>query len=444
MRSTDDVWIKSILAAAIALSVLSVLALTGATPPDLVGPSASGAPVVPAAQVAPAAPRSSDVVEAPATRAVTAAPEAQAAAASTAPAAATAPTSRASGSTAPKVPAPPAGTRKPVFVMYYLWWSADHWRDRLGGSYPQTKSPAPLPATLDADGCGARSAYPGNKLTDVPSAGGYDQTAATIERDVRLAASTGVTGFAVNWNGTGSSGQSVDSTVYNRRLQWVFDAVHRINAEGIPFRVMLNYKGSATKLSTTAISGDLAYFIGRYGADPALDHTYSNRPEMVWAGSWKYSTVELTAVAKSSRSRMFLIGDEKPSTWNTGRAAQLDGASYYWSSQNPWDNPASFAQLRTLADAVHAGTNPDGRRKTWLAPFTPGYNAQLLYGTSTCVPRRDGQTMHELFRGNKATNPDGWTLISWNEISEGSYIVPLTRYGQKYTDELKTLIAANG
>jgi hypothetical protein len=402
MRSTDQVWVRTTLAAAVALGVLSVLALTGATPPALSPPSVSDVRVAPAAHVAPAA------------------------------------------SAAPTAADTPADTRKPVFVMYYLWWSADHWRDRLGGSYPQTTSPAPLPATLDADGCGARSLYPGNQLTDVPAAGGYDQTAATIERDVRLAASTGVKGFAVNWNGTGSSSQSVDSTVYNRRLQWVFDAVHKINAEGIPFRVMLNYKGSAKKLPTTVISGDLAYFIGRYGADPALDHTYSNRAEMVWAGSWKYSTSELAAVAKSSRSKMFLIGDEKPSTWNSARAAQLDGASYYWSSQNPWDNPASFSQLRTLADAVHAGTNPDGRRKTWLAPFTPGYNAQLLYGTSTCVPRQGGATMHELFRGNKATNPDGWTFISWNEISEGSYIVPLTRYGQKYTDELKTVVANNG
>jgi hypothetical protein len=278
----------------------------------------------------------------------------------------------------------------------------------------------------------------------VPGPGGYDQNAATVERDVRLAASLGVKGFAVNWNGSGTSGQSVNSNVYNQRLQWVVDAVHKVNAEGISFRLMLNYKASAKKLSTAAISGDLSYFTGRYGADPAMDHSYSSRPEMVWAGSWKYTSGELATVATNVRSKLFLIGDEKPSTWNATRGAQLDGASYYWSSQDPWGNPASFAQLGKLADAVHAGTNPDGRRKTWLAPFTPGYNAQLLYGTSTCVPRRDGQTMHELFRGNKASNPDGWTFISWNEIAEGSYIVPLTRYGQKYTNELKTLIANNG
>jgi hypothetical protein len=342
----------------------------------------------------------------------------------------------------PTASAAPAATPKPVFALYYLWWSASHWQDRLGPHYPTGSTS--LPATLDANGCNARSTYAGNKLTDVPGPDGYDQTAATIERDVRLAASLGLKGFAVNWNGAGSSGQTVDSTPYNKRLQYVVDAVHKVNAEGIPFRLMLDYKASASKLTTATIAGDLSYFTGRYGADPAMDHTYSSRPEMVWAGSWKYTATELGAVAKDFRSRMFLIGDEKPTTWNATRAAQLDGASYYWSSQDPWRNPASFDQLRKLGESVRANTNPDGGKKTWLAPFTPGYNAQLLYGSSTCVPRRNGQTMHELFRGNKASQPDGWTFISWNEIAEGSYIVPLTRYGHRYTDELKTVIANNG
>jgi len=332
-----------------------------------------------------------------------------------------------------------------VFVIYYLWWSANHWRDMLGSNYPVGNANAPLPATLNSDGCDARNSYPGNKLTDVPGAAGYDQTdAAVIERDVRTAASLGVKGFTVNWNGAGTSSQTLDSAPYNKRLQYVFDAVHKVNAEGTPFKLMLNYKASATKLTTAHITGDLTYFTNRYGADPALDHTYSTRPEAIWTGSWKYSASELTTVAHAVRSKTYLIGDEKPSTWNATRAAQLDGASYYWSSQNPWSNRASFDQVKTLGDAVHAGKNPDGRTKTWLAPFTPGYNSQLLYSNSTCVPRRNGETMHELFRGNLASRPDGWMFISWNEIAEGSYIVPLRRYGQQYTNELKSVIANNG
>jgi len=338
-----------------------------------------------------------------------------------------------------------APARKPVFAIYYLWWTTNHWHDKLGPNYPYDRTPSPLPATLDSTGCGARSSYPGNQLTDVSQSLSYDQDdAAVIERDVRLAASLGLKGFAVNWKGDGTSSQTVNSVAFNRRLQYVFDAVHEINREGIPFKIMLNYQASARKLPMATFQNDLSYFLGRYGSDSALDHTYSAKPEMFWVGSWKYSDSEITTVSQNFRSRLYLIGDEKPDTWNATRAAGLDGASYYWSSQNPYRNPASFGQLQDLAAATHSGTNPDGRRKTWLAPFTPGYNAQLLYGSSTCVPRNGGRTMHELFRGNQASGPDGWLFISWNEIAEGTYVVPLTRFGTQYTNELKALIANNG
>jgi hypothetical protein len=442
MRFSVRLGSKVLLTAAVVLGLIAILLLNATTGRADLRPAAASAPAAsPSASPSLASSASPRVVT---TGASTGSPATSAAVSSAASIRSTSSSPAPSATRAASVSSTTGSSaHKPVFVIYYLWWSANHWRDRLGSSYPAGSST--LPATLDASGCNAHSNYAGNKLTDVAGPGGYDQTSpAVIERDVRLAAATGVKGFAVNWNGSGSSGQTVGSSSYNRELQSVFDAVHKVNAEGIPFKLMLDYKASASKLSTAAINGDMAYFTAHYGADPAMDHSYSQRAEMIWAGSWKYSGTELATVSHASRGKLFLIGDEKPSSWNAARGAQLDGASYYWSSQDPWGNPASFAQLRHLADAVHAGTNPDGRSKTWLAPFTPGYNAQLLYGTSTCVPRRQGQTMHELFRGNSASNPDGWTFISWNEIAEGSYIVPLTRYGQTYTNALKTVIANNG
>jgi hypothetical protein len=332
-----------------------------------------------------------------------------------------------------------AAVAKPTFPIYYLWWTNNHWHDRLGPNYPYTASPNPLPATLDSTGCGTVSNYSGNTMTDVSQGLAYDQTSsAVIEQDVRLAATLGVKGFAVNWNGTGTATQTPTSDADNTRLQWMFDAVHKVNAEGIPFKLILNYKGSADVLPVANIKNDLTYFVTRYGSDTALDHSFSAKPEIWWAGSWKYTDADLQYIWNAGHNNAYLIGDEKPSTWNATRAAALDGTGYYWSSQNPYSNPASFTQLKNWAAIVHS------QGKTWFAPFTPGYNAQLLYGTSTCVPRNNGQTIHKLFQGNLASNPDGWFFISWNEIAEGSYIVPLTRYGQQYTNELKTVIANNG
>jgi hypothetical protein len=331
-----------------------------------------------------------------------------------------------------------AGTH--VFAYYYLWWSTNHWHDKLGSSYPYGASPLPLPATLDASGCGTVSRYQGNQLTDVPAALYGQDDPGLIEQHVRAAASSGLAGFLVNWAGTGAAGQTKTSITYSRRLDAMFAAVHKVNSEGIPFKLAISLKDANTA-PVDSISNDLAYLERQYANDTAYDHTYSSRPILVWTGSRKHSVADIRAVSQRFRRSFFIVGDETASTWADGRAAYLDGDHYYWSTQDPYGNPHSFDQLRSLASEVRAsGANPDGSRKLWFAPVTPGYNSELLPGGSTCIPRNDGQTMRLLFNGNSATNPDGWTLISWNEIAEGSYIEPLQRYGRRYLDVLSEII----
>jgi hypothetical protein len=346
-------------------------------------------------------------------------------------------------SSSPAASTSPAGSgkSKPVFIIYYLWWDHSHWTSHLGPSYPSDAASDPLPASLNSSSCGTSSNYRGNQLTDVSQGLTYDQSKySTILNDVKEAAATGATGFAVNWLGTGSPTQTTSSNADDQRLAYVFQAVQTVNQEGIPFKIILDYQSSANKLPMSQFYGDFTYFLKTYGNSPYLDHTYSTRPEVVMSGTWKYTDSDIEYISNNFRPRMYLIGDEKPSSWDAARAEYLDGTSYYFSSQNPYTNPTSFAQLVKFARTVREVKNPDGSTKTWLAPFTPGYNATLLYGTPTCVPRDDGQTMHKIYDGNLATDPDGWTLISWNEISEGSYIVPLTRYGDLYTNTLADII----
>ncbi|MDQ1749807.1 MAG: hypothetical protein QOE71_863 [Pseudonocardiales bacterium] len=340
-------------------------------------------------------------------------------------------------------PAASAGNSAPrVFAYYYLWWSADHWRSALGAKYPVNASPLPLPATVDGTGCNPSSRYAGNTLTDVPQKLYSQDDPGSIEADVRQAAAAGLAGFAVNWAGTGQAGQSVTSNPYSKRLQLMVDAVHKVNSEGIPFKLWLSYKASAKVLPQSAILNDLSYFKAKYGNDPAFDRVRSGRPTVIWQGSRKYSVSVLQAVGGQFRSKFRILGDE--TSWSTSRAPYLDGNAYYWSSQDPYKNPQSFQQLAALASSVRAsGSNPDGSAKAWVAPITPGYDKQLS-GGSSCVPRKGGQTVKKLFDGNAATHPDDFGLISWNEISEGSYIDPMTRFGATDLNMLASVIKNGG
>jgi hypothetical protein len=329
-----------------------------------------------------------------------------------------------------------------IFAYYYLWWSARHWRDKLGSAYPYDASPLPLPAKEDDyTGCNPVSLYAGNQLTDVPQSLYTQDDPSVVEAAVRSAAAAGLSGFIVNWRGDGTATQTLTSGTYNQRLQAVFDAVHEVNAEGTPFKLWLSYKASDTLLGADYIANDLAYLQSMYAKDPALDRSFGARPVLIWNGSRKYPAATIQAVSNQFRSTFFLVGDENWNTWSDVDAANLDGDQYYWSSQNPYTNPSSFSQLQNLAAMVRgSGGNPDGSAKAWFAPLAPGFDAQLLTGSTTCVPRNGGDTMRKLYAGNSASNPDAWVLISWNEVAEGTYVEPLQRWGNLYLDTIRSIV----
>src|SRR4051812_3606574 len=137
-----------------------------------------------------------------------------------------------------------------MFAYYYLWWSTQHWLDKLGPTYAAatgnfTQNPLPLPAALDDGGCNPVSLYPGNQLTDVPPQLWTQDDPAVIDRDVRDAAAAGLSGFLVNWHGTGRPNQTPSSISYSRRLDSLVSAVQSVRASGVPFTLWLSYEGSS-------------------------------------------------------------------------------------------------------------------------------------------------------------------------------------------------------
>jgi hypothetical protein len=162
---------------------------------------------------------------------------------------------------------------------------------------------------------------------------------------------------------------------------------------------------------------------------------------VVFMGSRKYPQPVLDGVSSNWRPHFYLVGDENWNTWDNAKAADFDADQYYWSSETP--TPHSFAQVEQLASEVRASRNPDGTPKLFFSPIAPGYDKQLA-GGSNCVARKGGLTMQSLYAGNGASHPDGWMVISWNEIDEGTYILPLERYGTQSLDTLRGLIQSGG
>jgi hypothetical protein len=337
----------------------------------------------------------------------------------------------------PATSAPPAPTAAPnpigddlgVRAYYYLWWSTNHWHDKLGSTYPYDLSVLPLPATTDAAGCSATSLFVGNQLTDVANPLFTQDDASVLARDVQSAKAAGLRGFLLNWGGTGSATQTTSDSAYTRR----FAAMLAASRDAGGFTNWLSYKTSSLP-GVTAIVNDAAFIYRTYGSDSAWGRI-GGKPVFILTGSRKYSTADLADISTALRPDFFLIGDESYSTLSSDRLALFDGLSYYWSSQNPYTNPNSFSQVEALGDRAHAAGKP------WLAPLTPGYNSQLLRGGS-CVPRNDGQTMQRIWAGNAASQPEGWTLISWNEIAENTHVQPLTKWGDRYLDVLADLIGS--
>ncbi|MCA1707118.1 MAG: hypothetical protein LC808_29175 [Actinobacteria bacterium] len=322
----------------------------------------------------------------------------------------------------------------PIFIHYYMWWTPRHWQEKLGPNYPYASVPPPIPGAMDASGCNPTVKYTGATIVDIPSEGLSDQgQAATFDRHIVAAAQAGITGFLVNWQGTGQSGQTPSSSGYNTRLELLVSRVEAYNSTHVtPFRLglALDAYGDYSR-SSAAILNDISYFRGRYAARAAFKNPFDAQPIVMLMASRRFAVTTIQTVSSAVQSSVFLLGDETYKTW-TRDAPYLDGTGWYWSSQDPWGNPQSGSQVASLADQVRLA----GKR--FFAPFTPGYNTQLI-GGSTCVPRNGTRTLEEVWRLNSASRPNGWFGISWNEIVENTYMQPSRTYGTAYVDSIRRL-----
>jgi hypothetical protein len=330
---------------------------------------------------------------------------------------------------------PASGSGATVYLYYYLWWTPNHWRSKLGPAYPVTANPPPLPGHTDSAGCDPVVNYPKATIVDLPNQGLYNQSdPAVFGPQIAEAEAAGITGFLVSWQGTGLPTQTYHSSGYDERLHQMVRAVDLYNQLhptkpfhlGLAFSAFGDYHRPAAE-----IVADLSYFTATYGHDPAFENAYSQHPLVVFMDSRKFPVATVAATWTAEHSKAYLVGDETAASWSRD-APYLDASSYYWSSENPLTNRTAGSDVRQLGEEVHEA----GKR--WFAPFIPGYDDQLVGGS--CVPRDGVQTMETVWATNVTSHPDAWFGISWNEFVENTYLEPSLAYGSTYLDELSDLI----
>src|SRR5215212_96905 len=232
-----------------------------------------------------------------------------------------------------------------------------------------------------------------------------------MRQHIQWAKEAGIDGFIVSWKSTDK---------LNRRLSQLIEI-----ADQESFKLAIMYESldfERNPLSVENIDADLNYFMDHYADHPAFD--LFEKPLVIWSGSWQFSEEQVQNVVQDKKGRIFILASEKNVKGYQRLAKIMDGNAYYWSSVNPDTHSGYLKKLIAMGEAVHE------RKGIWIAPAAPGYDSQLLGGT-TVVDRQNGETLQVELNAALQSAPDAIGLISWNEFSENSHIEPSQNYGKQ-------------
>jgi hypothetical protein len=275
----------------------------------------------------------------------------------------------------------------PTLAYYYIWYDTSSWN--------RAKS-------------------------DYPLLGWYSSDSATVMlQHIQWAKAAGITGFIVSWKGT---------TKLNSRLDQLVKLADQEN-----FKLAVIYEGldfNRDPLPVSTVASDLDFFVQHFASDPAFQ--LFSKPMVIWSGTWMFNTPDIASVTGPLRSKLLILASEKSVDGYLRLAGLVDGDAYYWSSVNPATYPGYQAKLTSMSTSIHKNGG------LWIAPAAPGFNAQMIGGTSV-VERNNGDTFMTEINTALASSPDALGIISWNEFSENSHIEPSQAYGMQYLNILSSI-----
>ena len=154
---------------------------------------------------------------------------------------------------------------------------------------------------------------------DFPLLGRYSSDDPEVMRQhIKWAKAAGIDGFIVSWKST-------------YRLDNRLEKLIAI-AEQEHFWLWIIYQGldfDRNALPIEHIEADLGIFVRDYADRAAFGLT--NRPVVIWSGTWEYTPEEIALVTSKFRDRLQILASERNVAGYARIAELVDGNAYYWS-----------------------------------------------------------------------------------------------------------------
>lgn len=288
-----------------------------------------------------------------------------------------------------------AHIRPPVLAFYYTWYKPGTW-------------------------CLCR-------MSDLPPVH-YDSSApSTIDRQLLEATNAGINGFISSWWG---KGDVTDTNFASLQLR----AAALRQTGGPTFSSTIYLESDAPALGTPQkIARALHYIISTYANSAYFFHWRAKPVIFVWDPLGGGRSLATWAAIRRQVDPGYRTLWSAEGT-DTSLLTVFDGLHLF--SAAYWAIPdhtiaANDAGFRAKIDAFNAVHHT---HRIWAAGVLPGWNDMRVPGRAHpfALPRRNGATYRESWRGALASHPDWITITSFNEWYEGAMIEPSVRYKHLY------------